>query len=187
MSMIGHNRGPSMEAGEGFRRLSWSKARAELMPKLPLEIVRLRVARAKRLGLPYKTYASIRAASGRDVVAFLFSGNALELRPQRIMIPDELAERLEGLPADRLGAIYAPLVPDDVRTANPNLIDGAGRAPAFTSRWRDARTGLRQIARSHTVPLDGVVVVAATEIEREWSDIAGFAGAVRASTFFDKS
>ena len=72
MSGIGHNGGPSMEPGHGFRKVAWTKARQSLLPSLPLEIVRVRVARAKRLGLPYRTYATIRASSGRDIVAFLF-------------------------------------------------------------------------------------------------------------------
>jgi len=89
--MIGHNGGPSIEAGYGFRKHAWGKAREALLPKLPIEIVRVRVARARRLGLPYRTYAGIRAATGRDVVAFLFSGNALELTAHRIEMPAQVA------------------------------------------------------------------------------------------------
>ncbi len=81
MAEIGHNGGPSLEAGRGFRKLAWSKARKSLLPSLPLEVVRIHVKRAKRLGLPYKTYATIRSTAGRDIVAFLFSGNAVALRP----------------------------------------------------------------------------------------------------------
>jgi hypothetical protein len=94
MSGIGHNGGPSMEPGYGFRKVAWSKARRALLPSLPLEIVRVRVARAKRLGLPYRTYATIRATSGRDIVAFLFSGNALGLaRSARVPPVDSRAAR----------------------------------------------------------------------------------------------
>ena len=184
MSMIGHNRGPSMAPGEGFRRLSWQKARAQLLPSLPLEVVRLRVARAKRLGLPYKTYASIRAASGRDVVAFLFSGNALEIRPARITLPPMVTSRLQDLPATRLAAIYAPSDPEAVLAANAPVLDQAAPAPGFTSPWRDTRDGLRAIARRQSVPLDGVVVIAATAIEREWCATAGLAGTICSDVFF---
>lgn len=79
MSGIGHNKGPTIEAGKSWRKHCWTKARRELLPTLPIEIVRRRVARAKELGLDYKSYASIRAASGHDVVAFLFSSNALRV------------------------------------------------------------------------------------------------------------
>ncbi len=91
MSTIGHNGGPSMEPGFGFRKLAWTKARADLLPTLPLEVVRLRVKRAQRLGLPYKTYATIRATSGQDIVGFLFSGNALELRVGQVALGQEVA------------------------------------------------------------------------------------------------
>ena len=155
------------------------------MPTLPLEVLRLRVARAKRLGLPYKTYASIRAASGRDVVAFLFSGNSLELRPGRIAVPQERAARLIDLPAKRFAAIYAPQDPEAALTENSALLDLTGRAPGFTSSWRETRDELRALARRGAVPLDGVVVVAATAIERDWCGAADFAGTVGASLFFE--
>ena len=77
MSGIGHNKGPTREKGAGWRRVAWKKSREALLPKLPLEVVRMRVRRARELGLDYKSYAGFRAANGRDIVAFLFSSNAL--------------------------------------------------------------------------------------------------------------
>ena len=77
--MIGHNKGPSMEGGQAWRAHCWRKARKSLMKTLPIEILRVRVARAAEIGLDYKSYASIRAASGHDVIAFLFSSNALRV------------------------------------------------------------------------------------------------------------
>ncbi|MDH3263731.1 MAG: hypothetical protein OEM24_07010, partial [Paracoccaceae bacterium] len=68
-----------MEGGAGWRRHCWTKAREELLPTLPLEVVRLRVKRAAELGLDYRAYASFRASTGHDVVALLFSSNALRL------------------------------------------------------------------------------------------------------------
>ena len=41
MAGIGHNNGPTMEAGESWRRHAWGKARARLLPVLPIEVVRL--------------------------------------------------------------------------------------------------------------------------------------------------
>ena len=61
MSGIGHNKGPTMEPGAGWRRYAWKRARAELLPKIPLEVVRMRVRRARELGLDYRTYAGVRA------------------------------------------------------------------------------------------------------------------------------
>ena len=42
--MLGHNKGPSMEPGQGFRRYAWGKARADLLPQLPLNVIKRRVA-----------------------------------------------------------------------------------------------------------------------------------------------
>ncbi len=79
MSGIGHNGGPSVSPGASWRTQCWRAARAELLPRLPIEVVRLRVTRAREIGLDYKTYAGVRAATGHDIVAFLFSTNALRL------------------------------------------------------------------------------------------------------------
>jgi hypothetical protein len=79
--MLGHNGGPSLDRGFGWRHHCWKTAREALLPNLPIEVVRLRVKRAAEIGLDYRTYASIRASSGHDVVAFLFSSNALRLLP----------------------------------------------------------------------------------------------------------
>ena len=79
MSGIGHNNGPTMEGGAGWRRHCWTKAREELLPTLPLEVVRLRVKRAAELGLDYRAYASFRASTGHDVVAL--RGVDLDIAP----------------------------------------------------------------------------------------------------------
>ena len=62
---IGHNNGPSMERGFAYRRHLWTKARKDLVPTLPLFVLKMRVNRAKELGLDYTTYAGVRASTGR--------------------------------------------------------------------------------------------------------------------------
>jgi len=184
MTGIGHNGGPSMEAGYGFRKLAWKKARRSLLPALPLEVVRVRVARARRLGLPYQTYATIRATAGRDIVAFLFSGNSLGLTARRIEMPEVEAGRLDGLSgaALRLGAVYH--APQDVLAVNGARLEAAGPAPQMTASWRATRETLRGLIREEGLPLDGVVLVPATSIEAEWCATAGLAGSVPAERFF---
>ncbi len=185
MSGIGHNGGPTMEAGFGFRKVAWTKARQSLLPSLPLEIVRVRVARAKRLGLPYKTYATIRATSGRDIVAFLFSGNALGLSPSRAApLPAEGA-RLEDLngAAERLAAVYAPLRPEHVIRVAPGL-DAAVTAPTILTPWGEAGAHLRGFVRDQGLPPDGVVLISSTALERDWCGAAGLAGNLSAEAFF---
>lgn len=186
MSGIGHNGGPTIEAGYGFRKMAWGKARKSLLRTLPIEIVRVRVARAKRLGIDYKTYASIRAASGHDVVAFLFSGNALEMTPKRVALPLSVADRLrkvEGA-ADRMAAVYAPAHPQGVLSANPGLLDHAAPAPRFTESWSTMRDRIQGLVRDRGLPADGVVLVSATAVENEWCAAGKLAGIIPAERFF---
>jgi hypothetical protein len=173
-----------MEPGHGFRKVAWRHARRALLPSLPLEVVRVRVARAQRLGLPYRTYASIRAASGRDIVAFLFSGNALEVGPRRIVPPAPTVARLEALggAAERLAAIYAPVPVRAVLRACPALDDGVG-APDLLTPWRETRARLRGFVQDRGLPPDGVVLVSATALEREWCAAAGLGGMLAAEAF----
>jgi len=186
MSMIGHNGGPGLEPGYGFRKLAWGKARKSLLKTLPIEIVRVRVARAKRLGLDYTTYASIRAASGHDVVAFLFSGNALGLGPGRIALPVDVDEKLRLLngAADRLAAVYAPTRPAAVLAGTPGLLDHVAAAPLFTESWSAMRDRIAGLVRDHGLPADGVVLVPATCVEREWCAAGKLAGIIPAGRFF---
>ncbi len=187
MAGLGHNGGPSIEAGFGFRKHAWGKARKALLPQLPLEVVRVRVARAKRLGLPYQTYATIRATSGRDIVAFLFSGNALEMTPRRVTVPGAVSDRLIRLDgaAARLAAIYAPANPEAALAANAGALDAALTAPDLMTSWGEMRARLRGFAQDQRLPTDGIVLVSATAVEREWCGAAGLAGLIPAERFFE--
>ena len=189
MSGMGHNGGPTMEPGYGFRKLAWGKARAALLPSLPLEVVRLRVKRAERLGLPYRTYATIRATSGQDIVAFLFSGNALDLRPGAVRLPVEVAARVAELSGavDRVAAIYAPIRPATLEAAQPGLFEEIAPAPPFTASWSETRKALRGVLAERRLPCDGVVLVAATGIERSWSATAGLGGVIDREVLFAAS
>jgi len=186
MSGIGHNGGPSLERGFGFRKLAWGKARKSLLKTLPIEIVRVRVARAKRLGIDYTTYASIRATSGHDVVAFLFSGNALGLASSRVALSLDTADRLAVLDgaADRLAAVYAPAHPAAILAANVGVLDHADAAPRFTESWSAMRDRVCGIVRDRGLPPDGVVLVSATAVEREWCAAGKLAGIIPAERFF---
>ena len=181
MNGIGHNRGPSMEKGRGWRRYAWKKARAELLPKMPIEVVRLRVKRARELGLDYKAYAGIRAATGRDVIALLFSDNALRLLADGRMAPDRRAALDALRQADRLALVHHPHTPDMVVEANPGLTR-VGVAPGFTASWPDIRA--RVLALKGKLPADGVVVIGETWMERDWCEAARLAGYLPAERYF---
>ena len=170
-----------MDKGRGWRRYAWSRARAELLPKMPIEVVRRRVRRARELGIDYKAYAGIRAATGRDVIALLFSDNALRLLKSG-EVPEGRAEAVAAVRgAERLALVHAPHEPGEVEAINVAL-DRVGRAPGFTARWRDVRGQILQL--TGTLPADGVVVIGETFLEREWCEAARLAGYLPADRYF---
>ena len=180
MAGMGHNNGPTMEPGAGWRRTCWRKARAELLPHLPLNVVKRRVRRARELGLDYKAYASFRAATGRDIVSLLFSSNALRVLPGRAAPPDR-AEHLQAITgAERVLAVHAPLDPEAIRAALN--FDRAGPAPRFTDSEAIIRAQLA--ALRGRFPGDAVLLIGDTSFERAWCATGGFAGYLPAERYF---
>ncbi|MEM6487297.1 MAG: hypothetical protein AAF677_03355 [Pseudomonadota bacterium] len=192
---IGHNQGPPLDPGRSGRAFAWRKARAELMPRLPLEVVRRRVRRAKELGLAYPAYASILLGTGRDVVAFLFTGTAIADRLRRGIDPakaDKLRtlsgceRRLIGVPADAApeGALFAAIAP-------PPGATGATVDPGTDPRtWGAARLAITAalvpaVAGGRVLPADAVVMVGVTAVERGWADAAALAKFLPAEQYFD--
>lgn len=181
MGLIGHNGGPSVSEGESWRRHCWTAARAALLPTLPIEVLRTRVRRAADLGLDYKTYASVRAATGHDVVAFLFSGNALRVTPVQVRMPQDRAKKLGLVRADRIGLAQGRIVPEMLGRLNPEL-DRAFDAPDLLARFSDAGRHLRAIL--DRVPGDRVILVGDMELEREWCAAGRLAGYLPAARYF---
>ncbi|MFV2038417.1 MAG: hypothetical protein ACC646_12585 [Paracoccaceae bacterium] len=185
MSDIGHNRGPAMDHGIAWRRHCWKKARADLLPHLPIEILRTRVRRAAELGLPYKTYASVRAASGHDVVAFLFSSNALRAFKNH---PELAADRAQKLAALRncggIALVTKPLTPQTMRAANPHTRLIFAEAPDGLASWPDCARAITLTLRAQNLPRDGVVLIGDTTLERDWSTAGRLAGYLSAEKYF---
>ena len=173
--MIGHNGGP--QAGTGWQLHCWKRARAALLPALPLEVLRLRVRRAQDLGLDYRTYASVRAATGHDVVAFLFSSNALRLTGARIA-PDR-ALHLRGIDAGRIG--LAQGLSPEALALNPELTAAHPAPPPFAP-WALARGTIR--AALPGIPGDRVLLIGETALEREWVAAGNLAGWLAAERYF---
>lgn len=185
---LGHNNGPNMTTGVRFRKLCWGKARAQLLPKLPIEVIRRRVKRAGELGLDYKSYASIRATSGHDVVAFLFSSNALRLLKDNGTLPADRVEKLTALQRTaRLVAVNAPLTPDamiSVAAKSGIQLDTVIGAPDMTHTWGQARSIILSALEPGKIPADTVVAIGDTALEREWCAAGRLAGYVSAQTYF---
>ncbi|MFM2388634.1 MAG: hypothetical protein RLZZ437_189 [Pseudomonadota bacterium] len=179
---IGHNNGPAMDAGLSWRSHCWKAAREKLLPTLPIEVVRLRVKRAQELGLDYKTYASVRAATGHDVVAFLFSSNALRASLTRPVLPADRAAKLADLAhVARLALATAPLTPGILMAANAPL-DAAHPAPAWLASFADQARALRTALPG--IPGDRVILIGDHGLEREWCAAGRLAAYLPADRYF---
>jgi len=179
--MIGHNNGPSMEPGHAFRRHAWARARSDLLPQLPLNVIRRRVARAKEIGLDYRVYATVRATTGRDIIGFLFSSNALRLHLVTRRIEPDRARHLAGVRGcDRTALLHPPhgAIPEG------EPLDAAHPAPAPFALWRDQRAHLLGILNARGLPADGVILIGDAPFEREWCGAARLAGYVPGDGFF---
>ncbi|MCQ0969962.1 hypothetical protein MLD63_05920 [Paracoccus sp. TK19116] len=183
MAGIGHNRGPVTE-GAAWRSHCWTHARRELLgPRLPVEIVRTRVARARALGLDYKTYAGIRSTTGRDLVAFLFSSNGLGVFRNGQPLPSTREAQIQMLDASRhLGC--APGL-DTVSLGRTIGAVSARRLPAFGAKWTEMRDGMKAWLRDQKLPGDAVLMIGETDHERELMAAGGLAGFLTGQHYFE--
>ena len=183
MAGIGHNSGRVIEPGHTWRKHVWTKARKKLMPTLPVEVIRMRVRRAAELGLPYKTYAGIRASCGDDLIGFMFSNNALRiLRAGQVMAADRGCKLDQLIATQRIGLMHAPAMVKQLQ-ALPQ-IDRAYRAPQFADSWSSVRKQLCAIAADAKTPANRMVLVGDTAFEREWVETGKMAGYVPADVYF---
>ena len=64
---IGHNGGPPLDPGAGWRQFCWKKARARAWKTPPREIALARLARAEALGISYREYTAVLLDTGRHL------------------------------------------------------------------------------------------------------------------------
>jgi hypothetical protein len=177
-----------MDAGVAWRRHCWSVARAELLPHLPLEIVRLRVRRARELGLDYRTYATAHATTGRDIIAFLFSSNALRVLRPGDPLPDDRAGKLRAIGNCATALLaHPPLDPArlaaEIADRHAIRFDPAAPAPRFAAPWRELRARVIAALPAGAAP-GGVVLVGDTCAEREWCEAGRLGGYLEADRYF---
>lgn len=178
---IGHNSGRVLEPGKAWRTHVWRKARRDLMPTLPIEVVRRRVARAKELGLPYKTYAGLRASSGDDLIGFMFSSNALDVLRRSDIVPASKVAKLDSLKdAKTIVLTHAPVTADQV--CPPAEL--AYTAPKLFAEWADARSSLQRIFAQSHVSAGRLVLITDQTLERDWVGAGRMAGSIPTSEFF---
>lgn len=183
MTGIGHNSGRSNAPGQSWRKHVWTQARKDLMPTLPIEVVRIRVRRAAQLGLPYKTYAGIRASSGHDLIGFLFSNNALQVLRDGQQPPRLRNSKLTSLiQTERVGVAHRPVTPTHLHRLEG--LDRAFAAPAFSDTWADMRDHIRENICANGHPGDRYLMIGDTAFEREWAEAGRMAGYLQADQFF---
>lgn len=185
MAEIGHNRGPSLQPGQTYRTFQWRQAQRALMPKtMPLMIIRMRVMRARELGMDYQTYASVRQASGQDILALMFSSNALRVIGPGAKMPGAEEKALKAIKAaKKLALVHAPQSPFAVLQANP-ILDAADAAPQFTDSWSEMRKRLADFVEAQKLPANQVLIIGDTALEREWVTAAKAGGYLPADRYF---
>ena len=187
---IGHNAGPPLDPNKTWRTHCWTTARKALLPRLPLEVVRRRVRRAKELGLEYPAYASILLGTGRDVVAFLFTADALHLKLEATealptVIADKLTrisgcERMLAADADRDPARLAA----QLQIAHGIPVAGTASLPPGDASWHAGRKAIREALAPLKLPSDTVVMIGTRTQERTWADAATLAAFMPAERYF---
>lgn len=194
MSGIGHNRGPALGTGSGWARFCWQKARADLFPTLPVEVVRARVRRARAIGLDYRTYAGIRATTGHDLAAFLYSTNVLRMLRDGEAEASRLAQlaRAEGIshhlavPGNQDAARIAQVL--DLRGLPVAKVGDMPLATMREGRTRvllDALRGFDDMTRAgRKVPAGQVLVIGEIAPELDWAATGRMAWALPAERFF---
>ena len=191
MSLIGHNGGPTLAPGRSWRKHCWQRARADLLPHLPLEVVRMRVRRAAEIGLDYKTYAGFRASTGHDIVALLFSTNALRMLRPGDILPEPRAVKLRATrDLAHLVAAHPPLAPLAVRAVLSDAgiaLAGCHPAPSVAHSWAEIRSGVRALLAERRLPGDRVLLIGDTCFEQEWTGAGGLAGYLTAPRYFPEA
>jgi len=186
--LIGHNGGPDMGAGRSWRAHCWRAARARLLPVLPIEVVRLRVKRAAEIGLDYKTYAGVRATTGHDIVAFLFSTNALRLLREGQRLEPARAEKIAATRnLARMIAAQPPHLPDRLLAdlVRQGLSFDAGLpAPGLAQGWGETRRLIVDFLATRRLAADQVLVIGDTALERGWVETGRMAGYLAADRYF---
>lgn len=179
---IGHNKGPAL-ARSGFRAHCWGVARRELLgAALPVEVVRMQVNRARALGLDYKTYAGVRAVTGRDLVAFPYSSNGIGVFRTAQAPSDHILTRIAASAArPHLGT--APGIAADIAGVRINARSARPLAP-FGASWAAMRDEMKGWLHAQGLPGDAVLMIGETDHERELMTAGGLAGFIPGQNHF---
>lgn len=190
MAGMGHNGGPK-RLGRGWQRHCWAQSRKALVGKrMPIEVVRTRIRRARELGLEYPQYASILLGSGRDVVGFLFTVDGLHLRlRKRLEMPDAVQDKLQGLDRVHLMSFAPsgePVEPFLAELSDVSRVTFASAAPEAEGPlgWSAARAAVRAVLDPLQLPSDAVVMIGTQEHEAQMAQAAKMARFIPSAEYF---
>lgn len=189
----GHNQGPPLYPATSWRLYAWRKAHKAAWKTPPLEVVRLRMKRARAMGLDYRTYASLLLDRGCSPEALVFSlgGTLLATDDGGISINDSgrvaprpgVFEKLSLLErcrifivADELNAAMAigqlGALCGNVVTAF-RICEKARRAEAILS-----------LTHKHKISPSACVMIGEDEPERQAAQAAGLGCFIPAAAYF---
>ena len=190
MTGIGHNGGPK-RLRRGWQRHCWTQSRKALIGKrMPIEVVRTRIRRARELGLGYPQYASILLGSGRDIVGFLFTVEGLHLRlRKRLEMPAVVQGKLRGLEGVQLMSFAPSGEPVEAFRAEVSDVAGVPFASVGPEAegplgWSAARSAVRTVLDPLSLPSDAVVMIGMRDDEARMAQAAKLARFIPAKEYF---
>ncbi|MDT8344667.1 MAG: hypothetical protein RQ752_09570, partial [Thermohalobaculum sp.] len=128
--------------------------------------------------------------SGRDIVGFLFTCEAIGLRLARTVdLPERAAAKLRDLArCERLLLAEPGDDPEALRAAlavEARLgFAAAGRAPGPRAALPEGRAAIRAVLEPLRLPSDAVVMIGTRGAERAWADAARMAKFLPAESYF---
>lgn len=163
---IGHNQDPAPVSL--WHKHMWERAQAAQPDRrLPLAVVRMRMARAVELGMGYAEYATLYRTAGRDPAGLLFTPAALHLRlKRRLEMPAPVRAHLARLGACHLLALApegeAPAdFLEELRAVSALPFAGAAAMPAQGARWPDLVGAVRAILDPLHLPGPAIALIGA--------------------------
>ena len=186
---IGHNRPPG---ATGWQKHCWTKARKALVgERLPLEMIKVRMARARELGLSFPQYRSILLGGGRDITAFLFTAEGLHLRLAReLEVPAAVRTKLAQIKrCDLLALSPSGEVPEAFRSelamVTGATIADAAAAPEAHYSWQAQRHAVRDLLNANSVPSSCVVMIGHGDAQQGWAQAAQLVRYLPRTEYFD--
>lgn len=169
---IGHNREPAPVSL--WHQHMWARARAEHSDsRLPIAVIRMRMARAAELGMVYSDYASLYRTAGRDPAGLLFTPDALQLRlSRRLEMPATVRAHLAQVGACHLMAL-APegenpdAFLEELREVSTLPFVAAAEMPTLQAPWQMLATTLRRALGPLRLPGNAVALIANSRSEAQ--------------------